>query len=162
MHIKSSLNIYTSVFLSLFLFAFHQQVKAEEQPTQLSQHSQQEGKERQHHMKRTFKKMAKYLALSPDQRLKFKALFQQEKQALKIHKSNLRHYKEQVEVLIDAAIFDEQASRELHEEYQESFTEIALFKIKNKHAMHQILTKEQREKFARYQGEKRRGGLLAR
>lgn len=106
-----------------------------------------------HQMKRQLKKMAKYLSLSDEQRQKVKEIFKQTKEEKMAIKESLAGYKTQVKSVMDAAIFDEKAFKDLHSQYQSQLTEGALLKAKTKHALLQLLTQEQREKLENFKGQ---------
>jgi len=99
------------------------------------------------HIARKLNKMAKYLTLSEEQKVKMKAIFQQAKEERSKHKDEMRGFKEQVRSLLDTVVFDEKSYIELHNQYADQFASAALHKAKTKHAMLQILTEEQRDKF---------------
>ncbi|GHE89682.1 Spy/CpxP family protein refolding chaperone [Thalassotalea profundi] len=95
---------------------------------------------------RQFKRMAKHLELTDEQKQQFKALKEQAKLDRTAMKDKMKSYKDQLKVLMEAATFDEQAFTQLHNTYQDTFTEAALLRAKHKHQMMQILTPEQQEK----------------
>ncbi|XQW85393.1 Spy/CpxP family protein refolding chaperone [Thalassotalea piscium] len=106
--------------------------------------------EKGHHMAkkdhRQFKRMAKYLELTDEQKQEFKTLKEQAKEARNSLKDNMKSYKAQVKVLMEADVFDEVAFKQLHTSYQDTFAEAAMLRAKNKHQMMQLLTPEQKEK----------------
>lgn len=107
---------------------------------------------------RQFKRMAKYLELTDEQKEQFKTLKVQSETDRSLIKEKLKSYKEQVKVLISATDFDEQGFAQLHSTYQDTFAEAAMLRAKHKHQMMQILTPEQQEK-AKEMKEKMRGKM---
>ncbi len=107
--------------------------------------------EEQHpkHMKHKLQRLTKALALTEEQQQKIKAIFAQAKERRAEHKSAMVGFKEQVRSLMTSAVFDDKAFIELHNQYQDQLTEAALQRAKTKHAMTQVLTQEQSEKFAK-------------
>ena len=95
---------------------------------------------------RQFKRMAKRLDLTDEQKEQFKTLKAQAKTERSAMKEKVKGYKDQVKILMEAAVFDEQAFLQLHSSYQNTFAEAALLRAKHKHEMMQILTPEQQEK----------------
>ena len=107
---------------------------------------------------RSFKRIAKKLDLSDEQRVKVKEIFEQAKLKRVTNKEVMKDYKLQVKNLIEAPVFDDKAFNDLHSQYQDKFSEFALLMAKNKHAISQVLTTEQREKLAKLK-QKNRGGF---
>ena len=101
---------------------------------------------RKHH-KSILKKMARHLDLSQDQKQQIKTLMLTAKQERQTNKATLESFHKQVQVLMQAPEFDEQAYISLREQYRASFDQMALAKVKNRHAIAQVLTPEQREKW---------------
>lgn len=113
-------------------------------------------KGKKHPMIRKLRKMVKHLQLSEEQRIEVKAIFVQAKDNAKEHRTSMKDFKEQVKSLMAAPVFDEKAFTDIHSQYQTNFAEMALLKAKHKHAIFQILTLEQREKFMELNMNKRR------
>lgn len=109
----------------------------------------QETNENKHHKKAKhhFKKMAKILQLTDDQKTLMKAIHQQAKVDSEGTHSEMKAFKAQIKSLMDASVFDEQAFRNVYSQYQATFEQAALLKAKNKHAIEQILTSEQKDKW---------------
>ncbi|GAA6204795.1 Spy/CpxP family protein refolding chaperone [Thalassotalea sp. SU-HH00458] len=152
MNIKRMLLIGTILVSSLAILPV-QEVIAKEGQTAQTEHMK---KGKKHPMMRQFKKMAKHLALTDEQKTQVKAIFEQTKLKAKEQKETMKGFKEQVKSLMSAPTFDEKAFIELHSQYQTSFTEMALQKAKSKHAIMQVLTAEQREKFMKFNRKHRR------
>lgn len=102
------------------------------------------GKHKRHH----HKMMVRYLELTDEQQAEMKSIRQQAKTEGSAIKESLSTYKEKVSVIIQADEFDQAAFENLHAEYQQNFSQMALLKAKTKHAMRQVLTEEQQEKWA--------------
>lgn len=105
-------------------------------------------------MMKKFKKMARHLDLNEVQKEKIKAIFAEAKEQKSGFKEIRLAYKEQVNSLMAAAIFDDKAFADIHQQYQAHFADAALLRVKTKHAMMQVLTEEQREKAATLKGKK--------
>lgn len=146
MNIKPMLFIST-ILVSSIAFLPLQEVIAKEHK---SAPTEQLKKDKKHSMKRQFKKMARHLQLSEEQKVKVKAIYEQAKVSRKEQRASMKDFKEQVKSLMQLPIFDDKAFTELHNQYQTKFAEIALIKAKNKHAIYQVLTPEQREKFSKF------------
>ena len=135
----SSLLLATSLMLT-----FSIPVSANEQMNNTREMSQSHQGENKRQFKHKFKKLAKYLQLSTEQREKVKAIFKQAKTDKMAHRETLLGFKEQVKSLLDAPIFDDNAFVQLHSQYQRQLTQGALLKMKENHAMLQTLTAETR------------------
>lgn len=149
----------TSVlFLAVFSIAPIQQTYAEDNKMHKQKVEQSDRKGKKHHMMRQFKKIAKKLKLSDEQKVKVKEVFKQAKIKRENNKEVMKDYKLQVKNLIESPVFDEQAFNDLHSQYQDKFSEFALHRAKNRQAIFQILTTEQREKLAKVK-QRNRGGF---
>ena len=135
-----------------------QQVYAEGNQMQKQKAEQNDRRGKMHHKMRSFKRIAKKLDLSDEQRVKVKEIFEQAKIKRVTNKEVMKDYKLQVKNLIEAPVFDDEAFNDLHSQYQDKFSEFALLMAKNKHAISQVLTTEQREKLAKLK-QKNRGGF---
>jgi protein CpxP len=93
-----------------------------------------------------FKKMANFLALTKVQRVEAKAIHQQAKDSRLVLKPSLQSFYQQSRTLAMAEQFDDQAFINLQSQYQHSFAQMALIKIKAKHSFMQILTEGQKDK----------------
>ncbi len=98
-------------------------------------------------MKKRFHMMAKKLDLSKEQRQEIKGIFLAMKSEKKIQRDNMSGFKEQVKTLILADEFDEAQFNIAYASYQDNFQYMAMEKAKMRHAVMQILTAEQKEKF---------------
>lgn len=152
MNIKPMLLIGTILVSSLAILPVQEVIAKEGQTVQ----TERMKKGKKHPMMRQFKKMAKHLALTDEQKTQVKAIFEQTKQSSKEHRAAMKDFKEQVKSLMAAPVFDEKAFTELHSQYQTNFTEMALQKAKSKHAIMQVLTAEQREKYMKFSKKHRR------
>lgn len=104
------------------------------------------GEHGQRAMKHKFKKMANFLALTKEQRVQAKEIHQQAKESRLALKPNLESFHQQSKTLAMAEQFDEQAFTNLQSQFQDSFAQMALIKVKTKHGFMQILTQEQKDK----------------
>jgi Spy/CpxP family protein refolding chaperone len=146
MNIKPMLLISTILVSSIALLPFQEVIAKENQTVQTKQLK----KDKKHPMMRQFKKMAKHLQLSDEQKVQVKAIFEQAKMSSKAQRESMKGFKEQVKSLMGSSTFDDKAFNELYAKYQTKFTEMALLKAKNKHAILQVLSSEQREKFMKF------------
>lgn len=112
--------------------------------------------ERGNHMARDFKKMVKYLKLSEEQQEKMKSIRTNASEQRTGFKQSMKSFHAKTKVLLEASLFDEQGFNALYSQYQEEFQEMASFKVKSKHAMLQILNKEQQEKFFKFERKTKR------
>jgi Spy/CpxP family protein refolding chaperone len=111
-----------------------------------SGHNKHKGENIERVMKHKLNKMANFLLLTKEQRLQAKAIHQEAKESRLALKPNLQSYYQQSQTLAMAEQFDEQAFISLQSQYQDSFAQMALIKIKTKHSFMQILTEEQKDK----------------
>jgi periplasmic protein CpxP/Spy len=146
MNIKPMLLISTLLVGSFALLPLQEVIAKENQTV----HTNQVKKDKKHPMMRQYKKMVKHLQLSEDQKVKVKAIFEQAKVSSHAQRESMKGFKVQVKSLMEAPVFDDKAFNELHSQYQTKFSEMALLKAKNKHAILQVLTAEQREKFMKF------------
>ncbi len=102
-------------------------------------------------MKHKFKKMAKHLELTGEQRQQAKAIYQKAKESRLALKDSMKDFHQQSKSLMMADNLDEQAFLDLHRQYQDSFGQMALIKIKTKHSFVQILNDEQKQKMKSHQ-----------
>jgi len=120
-----------------------------EQQSKKTHHKHDNKKQGRHHSKKKFmKRMAKYLALTEQQIVEIKAIKTQLKAEQSPLKAELVEYRDKVKALTDEANFDENGFITLRQQYQETFTQIALNDIISKVAIKALLTDEQREKMA--------------
>ena len=107
-------------------------------------HHQQKG---EIHQKSKLKKMFKALSLSEEQKLQIRAIKKQAKEQHKLQSDTMKKFKEEQRALAQAKLFDEQAFIALHEAYQPTLAQMALIKAKSKHAIFNVLTTEQQQKW---------------
>jgi len=93
------------------------------------------------------KRMAKALSLSEQQQVQIKAIKRQAKEESQSLRVSMKQFKIAEKKLLQTETFNEQAFSELHEAYQPTFAQIALTKVKIKHAIFNVLTEEQQEKW---------------
>jgi protein CpxP len=97
-------------------------------------------------MNHKFKKMARHLDLSDEQREQAKVIHKEAKESRLALKESLKSFHQQSKTLTMEDSFNEQAFIDLQSEYQDTFAQIALIKAKTKHHFIKMLTEEQREK----------------
>lgn len=118
---------------------------------------QHKGEHAKRAMKHKFKKMANFLSLTKEQRLQAKEIHQQAKESRLALEPNLESFHQQSKTLVMAEQFDEQAFINLQSQFQDSFAQMALIKIKSKHGFMQILTQEQKDKMLKMKKSRMRG-----
>ncbi|OUR60746.1 hypothetical protein A9Q74_12320 [Colwellia sp. 39_35_sub15_T18] len=104
-----------------------------------------------HHQKggeHRMKRMIKALALSEQQQVQIKEIRTEAKTQYESLRDSMKQFREEAKVLIQAETFDEQAFIALQEAYQPSFEQAGLAKAKTKHAIFNILTTEQQNKWS--------------
>ena len=101
-------------------------------------------------MGRKFKRMAKYLELTDEQKEQMKTIRQEAKEEGANHKAALKEFREQAKELTLADNFDESAFTALQAQYQSNFQRLGLLRAKTKHAMMQVLTAEQQAKWQEF------------
>ena len=114
-------------------------------------HHQKSGK---HMMKR----MTKVLSLSEEQQTQIKALKTQAKEQHELQRESVKKFKDEEKLLLQAETFDEQAYIALHASYQDTFTQMALTRAKTKHAIFNVLTTEQQEKWLTKMDKRKKNG----
>lgn len=130
-------------------------------PKEHKGHQHQENKHKGH--KQKMKRMAKALSLSEDQQVQIKAIKTQAKEQHQILQASMQEFKIEEKKLLQTEKFDEQAFNTLHDTYQPIFKQLALIRVKDKHAVFNVLTTEQQEKWLKMiehkkgQTKKRRG-----
>lgn len=95
------------------------------------------------------KRLAKYLSLAPQQITALRDIFQQYKPDRMERRSKRIDYQQQIEPLLIAENFDEQAFNEIRQQFAQQRSDAALNRAKMRHAMLQVLTPEQQDKFLR-------------
>jgi len=98
--------------------------------------------------KHMMKRMIKVLSLSEEQQVQIKAIKMQTKDQSETLRDSMKQFKGAEKQLLQAETFDEQAYIALHTAYQQTFAEMALTRTKTKHAIFNILTTEQQEKWS--------------
>ena len=93
------------------------------------------------------KRMVKKLALSDQQQVQIQALKTQAKEQHETLRDSMKKFKTEEKTLLQATVFDEQAYTALHSAYQPIFAQRALTRAKTKHAIFNVLTAEQQEKW---------------
>lgn len=100
-----------------------------------------------HKSKHMMKRMIKVLSLSEEQQIQIKAIKMQTKNQSGTLRDSMRQFKGAEKQLVQAETFDEKAFIALQTAYQQTFAEMALTRTKTKHAIFNILTTEQKEKW---------------
>jgi len=99
------------------------------------------------HRGNMMKRMIKVLSLSEQQQAQIKAIKSQAKEQDKNFHASMRQFRQEVKALVHAETFDEHAFTALQGSYQASFAQAGLAKAKTKHAIFNILTTEQQQKW---------------
>ncbi|NMP30520.1 Spy/CpxP family protein refolding chaperone [Thalassotalea sp. M1531] len=119
-------------------------------------HGQDIGSMKMHYGEKKFKKIAKRLSLSDEQIEQMKTIREESKTQGMALKEQLKSFREQVKTEQASETFDEAKFAASYAQHQETFAQLAMLKAKTRHAMAQVLSQEQLEK---WQGlmEKRKG-----
>lgn len=102
----------------------------------------------QQRMKKRFRMMAMQLDLTKEQRQQVRDIFAATKVDKKERREAMSGFKEQVKSLAQDSEFNEDKFKAIYAEFQLDFQNIAMEKAKMRHAVFQVLTPEQQEKFA--------------
>jgi protein CpxP len=145
---KSVSLLASTLLITTLVFVPYASAAVEQAGTKHSHEGNKAKGERKHHMMQKFKKMARFLQLSEEQRTEVKTIFAQVKIDKTNHREVINDFKDQVKHLMNTPTFDEKAFTELHQQYQPQFSAAALLKAKTRHALFQILTEEQKVKLA--------------
>lgn len=113
-----------------------------------------------HHMKRKMKKLAKYLALSEEQKLALRNIMTEQKAERISRKESMLGFRKEMNALSLDSVFNEVQFQLIYDKYHDDFEQRALNKAKTRHAMMQILTEEQREKFSQMKEKKQKRSKL--
>lgn len=124
----------------------------------IGQHHSSEQESHKRQMKKRFKMLAHKLDLTKAQRQEIRTIFTEMKADKKEHRATMSGFKEQVGILAQADEFDESKFKTLYAEFQDEFQVLAMEKAKMRHAIMQILTPEQQDKFSSMR--KQRGSLF--
>jgi len=119
-----------------------------ENNTEMSQHKGEGHKKHHERMKKSMHRLAKKLDLTSEQRSEIKAIFKGMKEDREANKAAFSSYKEQMKSLLAVSEFDENNFNAIYAEFQTSFKQLAMEKAKNRHAIMQVLTAEQKEKYS--------------
>lgn len=97
--------------------------------------------------KHKIKRMTKALSLSEQQQVQIKAIKTQAKEQHQVLRESMKEFKVAEKKLVQTETFDEQAFSALREAYQPIFAQSALIRAKTKHAVFNVLTTEQQDKW---------------
>ena len=103
------------------------------------------------------------LSLTDEQQTKLEAIFEAQKTQMKAlrggdkeaRKAQRQAYKAQMDALLSAPNFDENAAKELLTARQDKKQQLGLIKLKTQHQVMQLLNAEQKEKLAKIQQRRR-------
>lgn len=101
----------------------------------------------QRRMKQRFKMMAMQLELTKEQRGQVREILSSAKVEKKERREEMLGFKEQLKSLVLESEFNEDKFKAIYAEYQPELEGIAMNKAKVRHAIYQVLTAEQKEKF---------------
>ncbi|WP_281560906.1 Spy/CpxP family protein refolding chaperone [Thalassomonas sp. RHCl1] len=93
------------------------------------------------------RRMARHLGLDEAQISEIRAIHQAARDENTELRDTMKTFREEMKTLLAAETFDEEAFAELQEKYQESFQQKGLLRAKTKHAVIQVFTDEQKEKW---------------
>lgn len=100
-------------------------------------------------------RMMKVLSLSEQQQVQIVAIKAQAREQHNVLRDSMKKFKEEEKTLLQAQAFDEQAYTALHGAYQPVFVQMALIRAKTKHAVFNVLTTAQQEKWLRIMGNRK-------
>lgn len=143
MNISKSTKFFFSTVAVCVVIAFTNITSAVASGDDIAFDMPQEHKENKHKMKR----MVKALLLSEEQQVQIKAIKRQAREQHQMVSSSIKEFKAAEKELLQAEALDEQAFSALHETYQPVFAQLALLKVKTKHAIFNVLTTDQQEKW---------------
>ena len=96
--------------------------------------------------KHKFRKMAKYLDLTQEQKDQMKSIREASREVSLPLREKAKEFFDYTKQLKAQESFDEQGFNAMYNQYQAAFAELALQRAKTKHAMYQVLTEEQKVK----------------
>lgn len=97
--------------------------------------------------KHKMKRMTKALSLSEQQQVQIKAIKKQAKEKSHTLRVSMKQFKIAEKKLLQTKSFNDDAYSDLYEVYQPIFAQIALIRVKSRHAVFNVLTEEQQEKW---------------
>jgi len=151
--VKTIVSVSTLCAVMAFSSIANAKVSANDMEVDSPKHHQ---KRAGHSEKKMIKQMIKLLSLSEEQQASIKAIKMHTKEQSGTLRDSMKQFKGAEKQLLQAEKFDEQAYIALHSEYQQTFAEMALTRAKSKHAVFNVLTVEQQEKWLQTM-EKRKG-----
>lgn len=154
MKIKLPVLVFSTIFCLVSMAPF-QTVHANDVQSKVAAEGQNTEKDFRKHFARKLKKMSKKLSLTSDQQEKIKHIFEEKGENRKASKAQMKLFKSSVKQIIKEETFGEEKFSALYAKYQSTFFEAALQKAKSRHAIMQILTEEQQEKFSALMKKKR-------
>lgn len=92
-------------------------------------------------------RMAKVLSLSEQQLVQIKEVTMLGKEQHQVLRASMKQFKIAENKLVQTEKFDEQAFNALHDAYRPIFAQSALIRVKTRHAVFNVLTTEQQEKW---------------
>lgn len=147
---KSMKTIFSTVAVcTVVAFTNIATVNASDKDTNVvSSHQEAKHQGYKHHgYKNKIKHMTKALSLNEGQQVQIKAIKMKTKEQHKALRASMKEYKIAEKKLLQTKVFDEKAFNTLHNSYQSTFTQLALTRAKSKHAIFNILTTEQQDKW---------------
>lgn len=106
------------------------------------------GQQMRHHgAKVKMRRMARHLELDEAQISEIRAIYLSARDENTELRETMKTFREEMKSLLAEEIFDEEAFAALQSKYQDSFEQKGLIKAKTKHAMIQVLSEEQKEKW---------------
>jgi Spy/CpxP family protein refolding chaperone len=143
---KSMKTIFSTVAVcTAITFASIATVNASDEGVEAVSSHQQEHKHRGH--RNEMKRMAKFLSLSEDQKVKINAIKTKSRDQHQPLNASMKAFKIAEKNLLTAKTFDEKAFSSLQSEYQPTLTKLALIRAKSKQALFNVLNKEQQDKW---------------
>ena len=106
-----------------------------------------DGQRGHHESKHQLKRFAKVLSLSEEQQTQVKEIKDQAKDQHQGLRESMKQFKAKEKALLQAKLFDEKAYGALYDAYLPIFTQRAIMRVKTRHAIFNVLTAEQQEKW---------------
>lgn len=151
------LNLTKTVLLASSLSVLSIAASAKTDDGQTGHKAHQAGHQQNMHKKmmhKRFKKMAKKLELTKEQRQQVKDIFKNAKEQRAAHQPMMQAFHQSMQTLLTASTFDEQAILALKASYKATFDQLGLIKAKSRYDMFALLTAEQKDKWLLMQEKK--------
>ena len=99
-----------------------------------------------------FRKMARYLKLTDEQRTEIKALRESMSAEKDVQKAEMQSFRTEVKALVSSDSFSDQAFADVYAQHEAALQEKALHRATMQNAIFQLLTEEQKVKWQEFKG----------